>query len=71
MPPPPNALLCLLRCRLAVCSGGSKVYLWTPEGASVVHIPLPGFRASFLRWHPAGASLLLSDRDAACCAYLD
>ena len=53
-----------------MATGSTKVYLWAPEGASVVHIPLPSFRASALCWHPAGASLLLSDRDAACCAYL-
>lgn len=57
-------------CRLALATGSSKIYLWTPEGASCVHIPLPGFRAGGLRWHPAGTSLVLSDKDAICCAYL-
>ncbi len=56
--------------RLAVCTGSTKVYLWSPEGASCVHIPLPGFRASSLRWPPAGACLLLADKEAVCCAYL-
>ncbi|GAB4821177.1 hypothetical protein N2152v2_008223 [Parachlorella kessleri] len=56
--------------RLAVCTGSTKVYLWSPEGASCVHIPLPGFRAASLRWHPAGACLLLADKEAVCCAYL-
>ena len=55
--------------RLVVCTGDSKLYLWTPEGASCVHIPLPGFRASGLAWHPDGTSLLLSSRSHFCCAY--
>ena len=65
-------LSCLYRLsrRLAVCTGSTKVYLWSPEGASCVHIPLPGFRAASLRWHPAGTCLLLADKEAVCCAYL-
>ena len=55
--------------RLVVCTGSSKLYLWTPDGASCVHIPLPGFRASGLCWHPAGTSLVLTSRDDFCCAY--
>lgn len=55
--------------RLVVCTGGAKLYLWTPDGASCVHIPLPGFRASGCAWHPDGGSLVLTSRDAFCCAY--
>ncbi|KAL4858112.1 WD repeat-containing protein [Chlorella vulgaris] len=55
--------------RLVVCTGDSKLYLWTPDGASCVHIPLPGFRASGLCWHPDGGSLVLTSRDEFCCAY--
>ena len=55
--------------RLVVCTGDSKLYLWTPDGASCVHIPLPGFRASGLCWHPDGASLVLTSRNEFCCAY--
>lgn len=51
------------------CAGDSKLYLWTPEGASCVHIPLPGFRAAGLAWHPGGESLVLTARDAFCCAF--
>ncbi len=50
-------------------AGDSKLYLWTPEGASCVHIPLPGFRAAGLTWHPGGESLVLTARDAFCCAF--
>lgn len=56
--------------RLAVATGSTKVYLWTPEGASCVHIPLPSFRAFNMRWHPNGTSIILADRTAICCAYL-
>jgi hypothetical protein len=54
-----------------VLTGGAKVYLWSPGGASVVHVPLPGFQAHSLAWSPSGASLALSDRgESFCCAYL-
>ena len=55
--------------RLVVCTGEPKLFLWTPDGASCVHIPLPGFRASGLVWHSEGSSLVLTARDAFCCAY--
>ena len=53
----------------AVCGSG-KVYLWAPTGASVVHIPLAGFKAHGLRWGPRGTDFLLTSLDAFCCAYL-
>lgn len=56
--------------RLATCSGGKRVYVWSPEGASCVQVPLPGFLCSKLAWSPRGSSFLLSDRDTFCCAYI-
>mmetsp|Transcript_37048 Transcript_37048/g.88061 ORF Transcript_37048/g.88061 Transcript_37048/m.88061 type:complete len:139 (+) Transcript_37048:1135-1551(+) len=56
--------------RLAVCTGCTRVYLWSPEGASCIHVPLPSFRASNVAWSPAGASFVLTDKDAFCCAFL-
>lgn len=55
--------------RLVICTGDSKLYLWTPDGASCVHIPLPGFRATGLCWHPDGSSIVLTSREEFCCSY--
>lgn len=57
--------------RLLMCTGSSIVYLWSPDGASCVHVPLSGFEACSSAWSPDGCSMILSDKDAYCCAYLD
>lgn len=59
------------QCRLLVCTGSSIIYLWSPDGASCVHVPLSGFEACTSVWSPDGCRLVLSDRDAFCCAYLE
>lgn len=56
--------------RLAVAAGGARIYLWSPGGASVVHIPLAGFAPSGLHWAPGGGVLALTDKESFCCAYL-
>ncbi|KAL6780004.1 hypothetical protein ACKKBG_A14630 [Auxenochlorella protothecoides x Auxenochlorella symbiontica] len=56
--------------RLMMCSGYGKLYLWTADGASCVHIPLPGMKAGTLSWHPTQPSLLLASRDSFACAFL-
>lgn len=55
---------------LAITTGTGRVYLWSPAGASVVHIPLRGFAAQQLQWSPEGDALVLCDREAFCCAYV-
>ncbi len=47
------------------------MYVWAPQGASVVALPTPGFRVGALAWAPHGACLLLTSvaGDAFCCAY--
>ena len=55
--------------RLAVVTGGERVYIWTPEGASFVQIPLPDFVARTVGWSPSGGQFLLGDKDTFCCAY--
>lgn len=57
--------------RLLVCTASSIVYLWSPEGASCVHVPLSGFEACSSAWGPDGCNIILSDKDAYCCAYMD
>lgn len=56
--------------RLAICTASDKVFLWAPGGASCVHVPLPGFSASKLTWHPSGQSFALASKDAFCCAFI-
>ncbi|KAL6747478.1 hypothetical protein V8C86DRAFT_2908902 [Haematococcus lacustris] len=58
-------------CSLAVVTGTSKVFMWTPDGASVVFIPLQGFKAQCVMWGPTGTSFMLADQDTFCCAYLN
>ncbi len=55
---------------MAICTGRGRVFLWSPAGASVVHVPLRGFQAIHVAWSNAGTSFVLCDRDAFCCAYL-
>ncbi|KXZ53074.1 hypothetical protein GPECTOR_8g67 [Gonium pectorale] len=55
---------------LAVVTGATKVHLWTPAGASIVHIPLPGFQAFGCSWSRGGTTLLVRGPDSFCCAYL-
>lgn len=49
--------------RLLITTGSGKVYLWTPEGASCVHIPLPNFRAVGCAWCADGKAFLLRDKE--------
>ncbi len=55
--------------RLALCTGSTKIFLWSPAGASCVHLPIPNFAAHTLTWSPDGASMVLADRDSFCVAY--
>ena len=56
--------------RLAVVTGSDRAYVWSPEGASFVRIPLPGFTAKTLSWNPVGDSFLLGDTGTFCCAFI-
>eukprot|EP00873_Tetraselmis_striata_P028566 jgi/Tetstr1/448830/TSEL_036056.t1 len=47
--------------RLAICSGSTRVYLWSPDGASCVHVPLPSFQACNVGWNPNGSAFVLTD----------
>ncbi|KAG2439894.1 hypothetical protein HYH02_010524 [Chlamydomonas schloesseri] len=55
---------------LAVATGTTRVYLWTPAGASIIHIPLPNFQAFGCAWNNTATTLLLRGPEAFCCAYL-
>jgi hypothetical protein len=56
--------------RLAIVTGSERVYVWSPDGASFVQIPLPGFTAKTVSWNPVGDSFLLGDKGTFCCAFL-
>jgi uncharacterized protein with WD repeat len=56
--------------RLAICSGTTRVYVWSPDGASCVHVPLPSFQAHNVSWNPNGSAFVLTDKDIFCCAFL-
>lgn len=51
-------------------AGTTRLYMWTPAGASIVHIPLQNFCAHGVQWDSAGSAFALSDKEAFCCAYL-
>ncbi|XP_073417808.1 WD repeat-containing protein WRAP73 isoform X1 [Dendrobates tinctorius] len=59
--------------RLAICTGNSKVYLWSPSGCVSVQVPVEGsFNVLSLAWHPLGEdSLLLASKDQLCLCYLE
>ena len=55
---------------LAVCCGNSRIYLWSSEGASVVHIPFTKFQSLRIVWNQHGSSLILADSHTFCIGYL-
>ncbi|XP_049657606.1 WD repeat-containing protein WRAP73 isoform X2 [Accipiter gentilis] len=58
--------------RLAVCTGNSKVYLWSPAGCVSVQVPVEGdFQIVSLSWHSSGDSMALLSKDNFCLCYLE
>nr|XP_020141068.1 WD repeat-containing protein WRAP73 [Microcebus murinus] len=58
--------------RLAICTGGSKVYLWSPAGCVSVQVPGEGdFPVLSLCWHCSGDSLALLSKDHFCLCFLE
>ncbi|XP_042650568.1 WD repeat-containing protein WRAP73 isoform X2 [Tyto alba] len=58
--------------RLAVCTGNSKVYLWSPAGCVSVQVPMEGdFQITSLSWHSSGDSMVLLSKDNFCVCYLE
>ncbi|XP_040980229.1 WD repeat-containing protein WRAP73 isoform X2 [Harpia harpyja] len=58
--------------RLAVCTGNSKVYLWSPAGCVSVQVPMEGdFQIVSLSWHSSGDSMALLSKDNFCLCYLE
>ncbi|XP_057274114.1 WD repeat-containing protein WRAP73 isoform X3 [Pezoporus wallicus] len=72
--------LCAIQCfqwdprqpRLAVCTGNSNVYLWSPAGCVSVQVPVEGdFPIVSLSWHSSGDSMVLLSKDNFCVCYLE
>ncbi|XP_026546957.1 WD repeat-containing protein WRAP73-like, partial [Notechis scutatus] len=58
--------------RLALCTGNTKVYLWSAAGCASVQIPMEGdFKVTSLCWHPSEDSLILLSKDNFCLCYLE
>lgn len=61
--------------RLAIATGEGRVGLWTPEGVSCVHVPLPGFKCTDLQWNPCPPggqpSFVLTDRGSLTVAFME
>ncbi|XP_006642121.1 WD repeat-containing protein WRAP73 [Lepisosteus oculatus] len=60
------------RPRLAVCTGSSKVFLWSPAGCVSVQVPVEGnFQVLTLSWHSSGNSLVLLSKEHLCLCYME
>ncbi|KAG8505461.1 WD repeat-containing protein WRAP73 [Galemys pyrenaicus] len=60
------------RPRLAICTAGSKVYLWSPAGCLSVQVPGEGdFQVLALCWRCRGDLLALLGRDHFCLCFLE
>lgn len=57
--------------RLAVATGTSKLYMWSPAGSLSVEVPVEGsFNVQGLLWHTEGNTILLMSKDQMCVCYL-
>ncbi|MGH0163040.1 UNVERIFIED_CONTAM: hypothetical protein FKN15_044234 [Acipenser sinensis] len=60
------------RPRLAICTGNSKVYLWSPAGCVSVQVPVEGsFQVLSLNWHSSGESMVLLSKEQLCLCYME
>ena len=57
---------------LAIATGGSKVFLWSPAGCRTAPLPVAHeLRVSSLAWSPQGDALLLKDKERFCVCYIE
>ncbi|KAG8002780.1 WD repeat-containing protein WRAP73 [Nibea albiflora] len=60
------------RPRLALCTGNTKLYLWSPAGCVSVQVPTEGgFQVQSLNWHCSGDTLILIGKEQLCLCYMD
>lgn len=55
---------------LAVGCGNPRIFLWSPDGASVVHIPFRKFQSMKIVWNERTPTLVLADSQTFCIGYL-
>ncbi|XP_060787460.1 WD repeat-containing protein WRAP73 isoform X3 [Neoarius graeffei] len=60
------------RPRLALCTGNTKLYLWSPAGCVSVKVEVEGIglQVQSLFWHCDGESLILLGKDQLCVCYM-
>lgn len=58
--------------RLALCTGNTKLYLWSSTACASIKVPVEGsFQVQSLFWHRTGSSLVLLSKDQLCLCYID
>ncbi|XP_003444836.1 WD repeat-containing protein WRAP73 [Oreochromis niloticus] len=58
--------------RLALCTGNTKLYLWSPGGCVAVQVPTEGgFQVHSLNWHCSDNSLILLGKEQLCLCYME
>ena len=61
------------RLRFALATATAKLYLWSPEGCSIVDVPIATgqtFQVRKLEWNADGTCILLMDKTKFCCCYM-
>lgn len=58
-----------LHTRLALCTGNSRIYMWSLDGCSCVELPNIGCNVQKLQWNTDGESLVLKDEHNFCVCY--
>lgn len=61
---------CMRNCAGTLCVWCCRLHLWTPDGASCVHTPLPNLLSKHITWRPDGMAAAVSDVDRFCVAYV-
>lgn len=58
--------------RLALCTGNTKVYIWSPTGCVSANVLVEGFfQVQSLLWHPSGGSIVMMSKEQFCICYMD
>eukprot|EP00658_Telonema_sp_P-2_P037077 TRINITY_DN26701_c0_g1_i2.p1 TRINITY_DN26701_c0_g1~~TRINITY_DN26701_c0_g1_i2.p1 ORF type:complete len:427 (-),score=83.10 TRINITY_DN26701_c0_g1_i2:209-1489(-) len=56
--------------KLALCTGGNKLFLWSPRGCSCVDIPNPGAEVNAVAWSACGRYLMAHGSRSMCVCYM-
>eukprot|EP00995_Heteronema_vittatum_P009426 NODE_4753_length_555_cov_141.944664_g3469_i0.p2 GENE.NODE_4753_length_555_cov_141.944664_g3469_i0~~NODE_4753_length_555_cov_141.944664_g3469_i0.p2 ORF type:complete len:158 (+),score=67.89 NODE_4753_length_555_cov_141.944664_g3469_i0:24-476(+) len=58
-----------VHCRLGICTGSKRFYMWCETGSTCVSTAAVGLAVQRFRWNPDGCSVVLQDTAAFCLAY--